>query len=181
MNGGFSRQFPQQEQGKDQGQRIPFSPRFSPVFHLFKGMIQRSRIDGRCSIGVWLNRIKYGKVHLEPFLAFLGSLMFSYSSRKRLFCLLFGTLKKPCTVVRGVGRIDWDYFVLQRYAEGRYMVEAICEKLQEETERKEQEVAQSDYLHESRPLIDPSLAFRMGLVSLARFGVLGDFLRWVKS
>lgn len=27
----------------------------------------------------------------------------------------------------------------------------------------------------------PSLAFKMGLVSLARFGVLHDFLKWARS
>lgn len=61
------------------------------------------------------------------------------------------------------------------------MVEAICERSQEETELKENDGTRSDHLCESRPLIDPSLAFRMGLVLLARFGVLDDFLRWVKS
>jgi hypothetical protein len=61
------------------------------------------------------------------------------------------------------------------------MVEAICDNVQERTERKEHEVARSDHLYESRPRIDPSLAFRMGLVSLAKFGVLDESLKWVRS
>ena len=87
-------------------------------------------------------------------------------------------------VVRGVSRMICAYCVLRRYAEDRHMVEAICDKVdkvQEETERKEYDGAWSDHLHEFRPLIDPSLVFRMGLVSLARFGALNDFLKWARS
>lgn len=41
--------------------------------------------------------------------------------------------------------------------------------------------ARKSKVSHSLPMIDPLLVFKMGLVSLAKFGALDDFLKWVRS
>jgi hypothetical protein len=92
---GFSRQFAQDQKSEDQRERRAFASRFAPIFDPFQGVIQRRGIDGLWGWNAWQQGIAYGKAHLEPVLAFIGSLQFSYSSKNWLLCLPFGTLKKP--------------------------------------------------------------------------------------
>lgn len=54
-------------------------------------------------------------------------------------------------------------------------------EVKDAAEQKEADPTVPDNPHQNNPIIDQSLALKMGLVSLARFGVLDDFLKWLRS
>ena len=63
----FSGQFPQHQQGQQQGQRIAFAFLLASIGHLFKRAIQGGRIDGQCFNCSCFSTLKYAKLHLRHF------------------------------------------------------------------------------------------------------------------